>query len=71
MDQNSQNNVLINNSRTAWPTYILRIFLIPWTIYYKMFILFFQKKGIDNFNNRTQNMLIFGKCHTPSVLQVD
>ena len=27
MDQNSQNVVLINNSRTAWPTYMLILFL--------------------------------------------
>ena len=27
MDQNSQNIVLINKSRTAWPTQILMLFL--------------------------------------------
>ena len=27
MDQNSQNIVLINNSKTAWPTQILMLFL--------------------------------------------
>ena len=27
MDQNSQNIVLINNSRTTWPTSILMLFL--------------------------------------------
>ena len=27
MDQNSQNDVLINNSRTVWPTQILMPFL--------------------------------------------
>ena len=27
MDQNSQNNVLINYSRTIWPTQILMTFL--------------------------------------------
>ena len=27
MDQNSENIVLISNSRTTWPTYILMLFL--------------------------------------------
>ena len=40
MNQNSQNIGLIKNSRTAWPTYYFRV---PWTIYYKCHILFFNK----------------------------
>ena len=38
-------------------------FLVPWTIYYKMYILFFYK-GADIFEIE-QNMLIFGSgCST-------
>ena len=33
----------INNSRTAWHTLILMLFWVPWTIHYKMHILFFKK----------------------------
>ena len=40
MDQSIQNIVLINNSRTAWPTCY---FWVPWTIYYKLQILLFRK----------------------------
>ena len=43
MDQNIQNVIWINNSRTAWPTKILMLFLVPWTIYYKIHTLFFKK----------------------------
>ena len=52
MDQNSQNIVLIKNSRTAWPTYY---FWVPWIIYYKCHILFFNKMLIIL---RSQNTLI-------------
>ena len=52
MDQHSQNIALINNSRTARPTYILMLLSVPWTIYYKMHVLFFQK-GNDNLDKKT------------------
>ena len=41
MDQNSQNVVWINNSRTVWPTEILMLFLS--SLDYKMHVLFFKK----------------------------
>ena len=46
--QNSQNVgfIWINNSRTAWPTLILMLFWVPWTIYYMMYKLFFKKSII-------------------------
>ena len=49
MDQNSQNTVMINNSRTTRPTYILMLFLssldnLPSDVH-----IIFQKKGVDNF----------------------
>ena len=61
MDQNSQNTVLINNSRTTWPSQILMPFLssILRTIYYKMHILLF-KKVLIIIRDRAQNMLILG-----------
>ena len=43
INQNSQNIVLINNLRFEC------YFWVPWTIYYKMHILFFFKKGVENF----------------------
>ena len=36
----------ISNSRTAWPTLILGYFSVPWTIYFKMHIIY--RKGVDN-----------------------
>ena len=45
MDQYSQNNVLINNSRTAWPTLILMLFFISLDNLLKLHILF-VKKGL-------------------------
>ena len=48
MDQNSQNNVLINNSRTAWPTLILMSFLSSLDNLLKdaHLIVFFKKKKV-------------------------
>ena len=59
MDQKSQIVVLINNSRTAWPTYILMLFLSFLDNLLQDALSFF-KKGVDNFEIRAQNMLIFG-----------
>ena len=50
MDQNSQNYVLFNNSRTAWPTYILVLFLSSLDsllLVYDAYVIF--QKGVDNF----------------------
>ena len=44
MDQNSQNVVWINYSRTADLPKVLMLFLSsPWTIYYKMHTLFIER----------------------------
>ena len=56
MDQNSQNIVLINNSRTAWSTWILVLFLSS----LDNLLYFFFQKGVDDFEDRAQNMLISG-----------
>ena len=48
MDQKSQNIVLINNSRTAWPTLILMLFLSSMNNLLQDTQIIFQK-GIDNF----------------------
>ena len=48
MDQNSQNIVLINNSRTAWPTWSFMLFLSLLDNLLKYAYIIFQK-GIDNF----------------------
>ena len=48
MDQNSQNIVLINNSRTAWPTLILMLFLSFLDNLLKNAYIILQK-GVDNF----------------------
>ena len=51
MDQNNQNAVWINISRTAWPTLD--------NIELEAYIIF--QKGIDNYEiYRAQNMLILG-----------
>ena len=48
MDQNSQNIVLIKNSRTAWPTFIFMLFLsFLDNLLQDTYIIF--KKGVDNF----------------------
>ena len=57
-----------NNSGTAWPTLILMLFWVPWTIYYKMHLLFLKRCW--QFWNRAQNMLILElfwgrRCSTP------
>ena len=57
IDQNMQNIVLINNSRTTWPTKILMPFLkfsdiLLWDAYiivYYSSIIIIIKKGVDNF----------------------
>ena len=46
MDQNNKNNVMMDNSRTTWPTKILEPFLSSLNnlqIYNNMHILFFKK----------------------------
>ena len=48
MDQNSQNIVLINNSRTAWPTNMLLPFLSSLDNLLQDAYIIFQK-GVDNF----------------------
>ena len=48
MDQYSQNGILINNSRTAWPTSVLMPFLSFFdNLLYDEYIIF--QKGGDNF----------------------
>ena len=47
MDQNSQNFVLINNSRTAWPTQIVMLFLSSLVNLLKDAYINFLK-GVDN-----------------------
>ena len=53
MDESSQNNVLINNSRTAFPTSIFDvIFKFPRQFSIKCIYLSFffsSQKGVDNF----------------------
>ena len=44
MDQNGQNIVLINNPRTAWPTYF---FFDLDNLLYDAYIIF--QKGVDDF----------------------
>ena len=58
IDQNSQNVVVINNSRTALPTYML--FLSSLDNLLLMHILFFKKVLTIIFWDRAQYMLIFG-----------
>ena len=41
--QNIIFTVLINNLKTTWPTKTSMPFLIPWTIYFKMHALFYEK----------------------------
>ena len=48
MDQNSRNIVLINNTKTAWPTYILILFLSSLDNLLQYAYIIFQK-GVDNF----------------------
>ena len=48
MDQNSQNIVLINYSRTAWPTWILMLYLSSLDNLLQDTYIIFQK-SIDNF----------------------
>ena len=48
MNQNNQNIVLINNSRTAWPTYILMLFLRSLENLLNDAYIIFQK-GVNNF----------------------
>ena len=47
MNQNIQNVVWINNSRTAWPTQILMLFLSSLDNLHNAYIIF--QKGVDNF----------------------
>ena len=49
MDQISQNIVLIKNSRTAWPTYILMLFLSFLDNYRNKMQMLFFKKDVDDF----------------------
>ena len=52
MDQKSQNNSLINDSRTTWSTLILICyFWVIWAVFCKKFTLFWQQawKALDNF----------------------
>ena len=48
MDQNSQNIVLVNNTRITWPTYILMLFLSSLDNFLQDAYIIFQK-GVDNF----------------------
>ena len=59
MDQKSQNVVLINNSRTAWPTYILMLFLSFLDNLLQDALSFFQK-GVDNFEIEHKTCRFFG-----------
>ena len=49
MVQNSQDNILINNSRTDWPTLISMPFLNSLDTYYNLDAHVIFQKGIDNF----------------------
>ena len=48
MDENSQNIILTNNSRTTWPTWILMLFLcLLDNLLWDAYIIF--QKWVDNF----------------------
>ena len=54
MDQNSQNVVWINNARTAWPTYILVLFLNSLDKLLQDAFIIYQK-GVDSFEIEHKN----------------
>ena len=58
MDQNSQNVIWINNSRTAGPTSILMLFVNSLdNLQFDAHIIF--QKGVDNFEIEHKTCLIF------------
>ena len=65
MDQNSQNVVWINNSRTDWPTLMLVLFLSSLdNLLYDVYIIF--QKGVDNFEIEHKTCKFGGRrCITP------
>ena len=65
IDQNIQNSVLINTSRTTWPTEIFIPFWISQTICFRWLYHFFKKSVNNFFRDRAQNMLNFGLGAVP------
>ena len=69
MDQNSQNDVWINKSRTAWPTSILMLFFEffeQFTIY-MMHIFIFKKVLIDFEMDHDTGWFFVKQTHDPEI----
>ena len=56
-------HVLIDNSRTAGSTKILKLFCVSETIFFSLIISFFKQTRVNNFWDSVQNMFYLGlKC---------
>ena len=65
MDQNSQNIVLVNDSRTALPTKILLLFLSSLDNFTTRYIYYFFQKSVYNFEMEHKTCQIFIKVAVP------
>ena len=59
MDQNSQNIVLVNDSRTALPTKILLLFFSSLDNFTIRYIYYFFQESVDNFEMEHKTCQIF------------